>query len=122
MAKKKLSVEEMQAYIAERMDLISEKKRAAFDAMDLEEQYKKIKSQEAARKFAEKKKDGFVAAKISMVERVRSMFETYGVSFDELDEVVEFVTNYKTELKEKMLRDLDDKIAELSAKRAELEK
>lgn len=122
MAKKKLSVEEMQAYIAERMDLISDKKRAAFDAMDLEEQYKKIKSQEAARKFAEKKKDGFVAAHASLVDRVRSLFESYQVSFDELDEVVEFVTNYKTELKEKMLRDLDDKIAELSAKRAELEK
>lgn len=119
---KKLNVEEMQAYIAARMDLISEKKRAAFDAMDLEEQYKKIKSQEAARKFAEKKKDGFVSSKAGIVDKVCALFEKTHISTTDVEDVIAFCENYKTEIVEKQIKTLDDQIAELQARRAELTK
>lgn len=113
---KKLSIEEMQAYIAERMDLISEKKRAAFDAMDLEEQYKKIKSQEAARKFAEKKKDGFVTRSTNrtLVEKISDVLNSHKISsLDEVTEVEEFLKEWKQNYVNEAKARIDEEIKKL---------
>ncbi len=119
---KKLNVDQMIEFIEANINVISEKKMEEFQKMTVEEQYKRVKAQIAAKKFAAKKKEGFAAPKTSMVERVRDLFEKYGVSADELDEVAAFCVSYKKEMVEKQIKSLDEQIAELTAQREALSK
>ena len=54
--KKEMTAENMQQVINENINLVSDKTRESFDAMSLEDQYKKILKLIANKKFQEKKK------------------------------------------------------------------
>lgn len=119
---KKLTVDEMIEFIGANMNVISEKKLDEFQKMTVEEQYKRVKAQIAAKKFAAKKKDGAVSSKAGIVDKVRALFEKSHISTTDVEEVIAFCENYKTEIVEKQIKSLDDQIAELQARRDELTK
>ena len=119
---KKLNVDQMIEFIEANINVISEKKMEEFQKMTVEEQFKRVKAQIAAKKFAEKKKDGVVSSKAGIVDKVRALFEKTHISTTDVEDVIAFCENYKTEIVEKQIKTLDDQIAELQARRAELTK
>lgn len=119
---KKLNEQEMAAYVAERVELISDKKRESFEQMSVEDQYKAIKKLEAAKRFADKKKAGVTATKSGLVDKVRTLFEKSRVSTTDVDDVIAFCETFKTEIVENQIKNIDEQIAELQALRDELSK
>lgn len=117
---KKLNEQEMATYVAERIELVSDKKRAEFDSLSVEEQYKKIKSIEAAKRFAEKKKSDKVIS--TGVERVINFIKKINLTIADVDSIIDFCNSYKDEIVEQQVKSLDEQIAALTAKRDELMK
>lgn len=118
--KKEMTVENMQQVINENINLVSDKTRESFDAMSLEDQYKKILKLIANKKFQEKKKankDGFTAVITSSSTRfslaVKKVFDKYHPTIDEVTALISFSNEYIDDCKQAEIEHLTQEIERL---------
>ena len=115
-----MTVENMQQVINENINLVSDKTRESFDAMSLEDQYKKILKLIANKKFQEKKKankDGFTAVITSSSTRfslaVKKVFDKYHPTIDEVTALISFSNEYIDDCKQAEIEHLTQEIERL---------
>lgn len=118
--KKEMTAENMQQVINENINLVSDKTRESFDAMSVEDQYKKILKLIANKKFQEKKKankDGFTAVITSSSTRfslaVKKVFEKYHPTIDEVESLISFSNEYIDDCKQAEIEHLTQEIERL---------
>ena len=118
--KKEMTAENMQQVINENINLVSDKTRESFDAMSLEDQYKKILKLIANKKFQEKKKankDGFTAVITSSSTRfslaVKKVFDKYHPTIDEVTALISFSNEYIDDCKQAEIEHLTQEIERL---------
>ena len=115
-----MTAENMQQVINENINLVSDKTRESFDAMSLEDQYKKILKLIANKKFQEKKKankDGFTAVITSSSTRfslaVKKVFDKYHPTIDEVTALISFSNEYIDDCKQAEIEHLTQEIERL---------
>lgn len=126
--KKEMTAENMQQVINENINLVSDKTRESFDAMSLEDQYKKILKLVANKKFQEKKKankDGFTAVITSSSTRfslaVKKVFDKYHPTIDEVTALISFSNEYIDSCKQAEIEHLTQEIERLQNLKEQLE-
>lgn len=126
--KKEMTAENMQQVINENINLVSDKTRESFDAMSLEDQYKKILKLIANKKFQEKKKankDGFTAVIDSNTTRfsiaIKKVFEKYHPTIADAEDLIRFSNEYIDDCKQAEIEHLTQEIERLKNLKEQLE-